>query len=81
MFELELENPRRNPLISAIPHLALTVKSTLKANGGPESALSNLVSRIAVLILKVEILNFEKPIFDQKYIKNLLEDQWPLGNI
>ena len=46
----------------------------LYANDSPEGCLSNGGSEIAELILRVEVINFEKVDFCSKMYENSLED-------
>ena len=62
-------------------HIRNSTPYTLYANGCPESTISKLEEGIAVLILRVEILNFEKIVFWPKIYEYSLQDQWPVGNI
>ena len=50
----------------------------LYGNGKPKDTLSNRGSDMAEVILRAEILNFEKSIFGQKKDEISVEVQWPL---
>ena len=61
-------------LIAIWEHVTNSTLYKLYANDSPESALSYHGKGIAVLILRIEILNFEKIDFWLKIYENSVED-------
>ena len=57
-------------------HIRNSIPYRLYANGSPEGPLSNRNSRIAEIVLWIEILNFKEIDFWLKTYEYSLEDQW-----
>ena len=63
--------------MAILEHVKHSTPYRLFANGSTESALLHSGSRLAALVWRVEIFNFEKIDFWPKIFGNSLEDRWP----